>query len=74
MLDSHKKTQSKRRKRAAELIGLCAEVILDYIIIILELTRRCHCGKSEENDFYVLLRSQCDFQKKDVRVPNEDNS
>lgn len=73
MLDSHKKTQSKRRKRAAELIGLCAEVMLNYLIIILELTWRCHCGKSEENDFHMLSRSQCDFQEKDVRVPYENN-
>jgi hypothetical protein len=40
----------------------------NYIIIILELTWRCHCGNSEENDIHLLLGSQCDFQEKDVRV------
>jgi len=57
MLNSNKKTQAKRRKRAAELIGLCSEVRICYPNFDLELKRRSHCGKLEKNDFCVHVRS-----------------
>ena len=57
MIDSPKNTQLKRRKRAAELIGLFSQVFFS-LLIALESNRRGHIRKHEEDDSHLSPRSE----------------
>ena len=53
MIDSPKNTQLKRRKRAAELIGLFSQVTYRQSFKNIELKRRRDFGKHEKDDLHM---------------------